>query len=339
MEKLSIEISWVSLWRIFFFAVFVALMFLSRDILIGLFLAIVISSGLEVPITILEKAGIPRTIGVIFIFLLLLLTAVIVLYAVVPLIILNLNTAIFDIQKAAGNSWWGGFFNFQAARSLNDLMNRIVSQFFSAGASPFGVFSQVLGGLSLTISVFAISFYLALSRNGVERFIRAVLPLAYEEAALKIYENSRQKIGFWFRAQIIMSFIMGLAVWLTLSLLGVKYALLLGAIAGILELIPFVGPILAGAASVLVALATSSTLAIYTLIAFLILQQFESNLLVPFLTRRAVGLHPVIVIIALLMGIQISGFLGAIIAVPVAAVFQEVIEEWAGRKKVKVAAL
>ncbi len=334
MEKKNLEISWVSLWRIFFFAVFVALLFFSRDILVGLFLAIVISSGLEVPITMLEKTGIPRTIGVIFIFLLLLLAVVIVLYAVVPLIILNLNTAIFDIQKAAGSSWWREFFNFRAARSINDLMNRVISQFLSAGASPFGVFSQVLGGLSLTVSVFVISFYLTLSRNGVERFIKAVLPADYEEAALKIYENSRQKIGFWFRAQIIMSFIMGVLVWLTLSLLGVKYALLLGAIAGILELIPFVGPILGGAAAVLVALATSSTLAVYTLIAFLVLQQFESNILVPFMTRRAVGLHPVIVIIALLMGIEISGFLGAVIAVPAAAVFQEVVEEWAGKKKV-----
>lgn len=334
MERKSIEISWASLWRVFFFALFVALMFLSRDILIGLFLAIVISSGLEVPVTMLEKARIPRTVGVIFIFLLLSLGVVIVLYAVVPLVIVNLNMAIFDIQKAAGNSWWREFFNFQTARSINDVMNRIINQFFSAGASPFGMFSQVLGGLSLTVSVFVISFYLTLSRHGVERFIRAVLPLDYEEAALKIYENSRKKIGFWLRVQIVMSFIMGLLVWLTLSLLGVKYALLLGVIAGVLELIPFVGPILAGAVSVLVALGTSTTLAAYTLIAFLVLQQFESNILVPFLTRRALGLHPVFVIIALLMGIQISGFLGAVIAVPAAAVFQEVIEELAGKKKV-----
>lgn len=334
MERKNLEISWVGLWRIFIFALFVVLMFFSRDILLGLFLAIVISSGLEVPITMLEKLRIPRTIGVIFVFLLLLLTIVIVLYAIVPLIILNLNTAIFDIQEAAGNAWWRDFFNFKAARSINEVIDRVITEFLSSGVSPLDVFSQVLGGLSLTVSVFVISFYLTLSRNGVERFIRAVLPLDYEEAALKIYENSRQKIGFWFRAQIVMSFIMGVMVWLTLSLIGVKYAFLLGAIAGILELIPFVGPILAGAASVLVAFTASSALAVYTLLAFLILQQFESNILVPFLTRRAVGLHPIIVIVALLMGIQIGGFLGAIIAVPVAAVFQEVIEEWAGKRKV-----
>ena len=335
MTRNTFEISWISLWRILFFASFVALMFLGRDVLVALFLAIIISSGLEVPVAMLERRGLPRTIGVILVFLLLIAAIVIVLYALVPLIIVNLNTAFLNIQKAAGNAWWRQFFNIKAARSINDLMNRIVSDFLSNGASPLDVFSQVLGGVSLTISVFITSFYLILHKHGVEQFIRAVLPADYEESALKIYENSKRKIGFWLRAQVMLSFVMGILVWVTLSLLGVSYAPLLGAIAGILELVPFVGPIIAGAVSVLVALGGSTALAVYTLIAFLALQQFESNILVPLFMRRAVGLHPVIVIIALLMGIQISGFVGAIIAIPAAAMFQEAAEEWAGRKGIR----
>ncbi len=335
MEKRILEFSWTGLWRVFLFSLLVALMFLTRDILLGVFLAIVISSGLDVPIDFLEKRGMPRTVGAILVFLLLALGLILIFYTIVPLAIVNLNTAVFNLQKATnGNIWWQSFFNVRTSRSINDLANRIVTQFLDTGGSPFGLFSQVLGGVSLAVAVFVISFYLSLSKHGVEHFIRAIVPADYEESAVKIYEHSRKKIGFWLRAQIILSFLMGLLVWISLSILGVKYAPLLGLTAGIFELIPFVGPILAGAISVLTAFSSSTLLATYTLVVFLILQQFESNILVPFLTRRTVGLHPVIVIVALLMGIEISGFLGAIIAVPAAAVFQEVIEDWAGRKKV-----
>ncbi len=333
MEKRSLEVSWTSLWRIFFFGLFVLLLFLSRDIIIGLFLAIIISSALEVPISFLERRGLPRTIGVILVFLVLILAVIILFYAVTPLIIVNLNSAFFEIQKAAGTAWWREFFNFRAIQSINDLMNRLVNQFIPASDSLLGLFSQVLGGLSLTISVFILSFYLCLSRHGVERFIRAVFPTDYEESVLRIYQQSKHKIGLWFRTQIILSFIMGILVWLSLSLLGVSYAPLLGLTAGLLEIVPFVGPIIAGAASVLTALGESTILAIYTLVVFLALQQFESNIMVPFLTRRTVGLHPIIVIVALLIGIELSGFLGALIAVPAAAVFQEVVEEWSDKKK------
>ncbi len=185
------------------------------------------------------------------------------------------------------------------------------------------------------MAVIVSSFYLSISRDGVERFIKAVLPADYEKSALSIYERSRKRIGFWFRTQIFLSLLIGLSVWGVLVLLGVRHAFLLGIAAAIFEIVPYVGPILSGALAVLMALSTSVSLALYTLIAFLIIQQLESHVLVPLLMRRAVGLHPVIVIIALLIGIEVGGVLGALISVPAAAVFEEALDEWSQKKRPK----
>ena len=95
-----------------------------------------------------------------------------------------------------------------------------------------------------------------------------------------------------------------------------KYALLIAFLAGLFELVPFVGPFLSGALAVISALSTSTTLAIYTLIFFVIAEQFEANILVPVLNQQIVGLHPVIVIVALLIGAEVGGILGIVIAVP-----------------------
>ena len=174
---------------------------------------------------------------------------------------------------------------------------------------------------------------MSLSKDGVERFLKVVIPPAYEDRALTIYERSRRLIGLWFRTQILLSIVFGFTVWVGLAILGVKYALLIAVLAGLFELVPFVGPFLSGALAVIAALSTSTTLAIYTLIFFVIAEQFEANVLVPILNQQIVGIHPVIVIVALLIGAEVGGILGIIISVPAAGVFQEVIQEWSIRKR------
>ncbi|HUZ92454.1 MAG TPA: AI-2E family transporter [Candidatus Paceibacterota bacterium] len=332
-KQTALEISWGSLWRILFFILFVVVLFEGRQVLLGLFLAIIISSGLETMVNFLERHGMPRTLGVILIFLAALFLIVIVVYAVVPLVIVELNTIFSGLANANPNTVWGFLANLRASQSLDTLVSKFSQQFFSGSTSPLDLFSNALGGLFLALAVIVSSFYLSISRDGVERFIKTVFPADYEKPALRIYENSRKKIAFWFQTQIGLSIIMSISVWLTLTLLGVKHAFLLGILAGLFEVAPFVGPILSGATAVLVALSTSFTLAIYTLIAFLILQQLEANVFVPLLMRRSVGLHPVIVITALLIGAEIGGILGIVIAVPAAAVFQEIIDEWSSKKR------
>jgi predicted PurR-regulated permease PerM len=339
MEQKGLEISWVTLWRIFFFSLFVTLMFLGRRILLALFLSIVISSGLEAMVNFLEKRGLPRTLGVILIFLVGVIVIIITVYAIIPLVVIDANTIVIGLNKLAESWGLAPFVNLKATQSFSEFINRISTQFFSGDASPIGAFSNVVGSVVLGVSVIVISFYLSLSHDGVERFIRAVVPADYEETALRIYARSRRRIGIWFRSQLLLSALMAILVIVALTLLKVRYAFFIGLIAGIFELVPFVGPILAGSVATLSALTTSPILALYTLIAFVIIQQLENHVLVPVLVGRTVGMHPVIVIIALLIGIEAGGVLGILISVPAAVVFQEIIEDWGSRKKPREVAI
>jgi len=223
--------------------------------------------------------------------------------------------------------------SFNGVRTVNGFINRLSSQIFSGNATPLDFFSNALGGFGLALAVIISSFYLCLSRDGVERFLKVVIPPDYEAAALRIYERSRKKMGAWFQMQLFSSAIMGFIIWGGLTLLNVRYAFLIGVLGAIFEIVPFIGPILSGALAVASALATSTALAIYTLIFFLIAQQFESHFLVPVFNRYSVGLHPVIVITAVLIGAEVGGFLGIVISIPLAAVFQEVVTDWSIQKR------
>ena len=335
MDRVKLEITWSSLWRVFIFALFVIVFYLGRQIILGLFLAIIIASGLERLADWLEKTGLPRSICVILIFLVLLLLIILFVYSVFPIAIAQFNTI---FSGAASGSGLAIFSSLKSSKSFSTMLTNLSSQVFSGSGSPLDFFSSALGGFGLALSVIISSFYLSLSRDGVERFIQVVVPPDYEPTVLRVYARAKKKLGAWFQMQIVLMIIMGFTVWGGMALLGVPYAFFIGALAGVFELVPFLGPILAGAVAVISALGTSSTLAIYTLVFFVIAQQFESNLLVPLLSRHTIGIHPVIAIVALLIGAEVGGILGIVISIPAAAVFQEIVEEWSTKKRTPVAA-
>lgn len=332
MENRPWDVSWNTLWKIFFFGVLVVLLVLGKKIILSLFLAIAISSGLEFVIDFLERKRIPRVLSVISVYLLSLLIVAALIYFIIPFVLLDLN----QVLSTFGDSPLGDLFSpiTSGDNSVSSWINRISTQLLQGGAS-LGAVQGVIGGVGLAITILAISFYLSLTPNGVERFFRAIVPREQEEEMLRLYARSMNKIKFWFRTQILMSFIVGLLTWAVLFLLGVPHALLLGMIAGVFEIVPFVGPFLAGAVALLFALAVSPSLALYTGLAFLAIQQFESNVLTPLVTRKAVGLHPVVVIVSLLIGLELAGLLGALVSIPAAAVFQEIVEDRSDRKSLQ----
>ncbi|MEN9341973.1 MAG: hypothetical protein RIQ54_229 [Candidatus Parcubacteria bacterium] len=332
MQRNVFDISWISLWRILFFLIFASILYFSQQIILGLFLAIVISAGLDFMVDFLERRGIPRSFGVVIIFLSTLLAIVFLLYTVVPFLIADLNTVLSKFNRPVATYWLGPLVNFQPDRSIALFVSRISTQLFSGNFSPISTFSDVLGGLGLAIAVLFSSFYLSLNRDGIERFIRAVLPDAYEDQAIEIYRRSRRKMGVWFQTQLILSFIVGMLVYVALLVLGLQHAFILAFLAGLFELVPFVGPIVAGGLAIISAWTVSPILAFYTLLVFLAIHQLESHVLVPLLTRRSVGLHPVLVIIALLIGLELGGLLGAFVAIPAAAVIQEIVEFRSARR-------
>lgn len=332
MDKKVFEISWTGLWRILFFGLAIWIFYLAKDIFLSLFLAIVISSGLDFFIDFLEKRGLPRVLGTILVFISIALIIIIILYTIIPLILIDLNSAYKSLSRYGLNKFLPSIFLKQPS-SFTDFINKLSLQFFNDINYPIETLFGLIGNATLFVSVVIISFYLCLAKNGIERFILAVFPENIEQKALKIYHRSLIRISRWFRAQIFLSLTMFILVFISLYFLGVKNYFFLALLAGLLEIVPYVGPIIAGGAAALSALTNSFSLAIYTLIIFVLLQQLENHILVPLFMKKSIDLHPVIVIVALLIGGKLGGFLGILISIPLLVVIQEVLEEYLAKSR------
>jgi len=209
-----------------------------------------------------------------------------------------------------------------------------VTDIILSGTAPIAqTIGSLISGVAFGVSILIISFYLTLSQEGVGRFLRAVLPEKVEDPVLRVYYRSKKKIGRWFQAQMLLSLVVGTLVLLGLWALGVKYAFVIGLFAAVFEIMPVVGPIFSGAVGTLIALSSSLSLGLYAMLLFIIVQQLENNLLVPLFMKKAVNIHPVVALFAIMAGYQLFGVIGMVIAVPTSVVIQDVIEERVEKKR------
>jgi len=333
MERFSpAEINWGSLWKAFALVALAWFLYLAADVILALLVAIVIAAGLDAPVSWLNKKGVPRLLGTLLLFIFGLIVIAAVVYTIVPLAVADFSQLLFNIKDYINPL----FSSLQAADVLN-IINRRLNDFANAlvsGTLPLAqLIGSLFGNIFLAATVLMLSFYLTVGQDGIERFLLAILPTAYEETAIAVYLKTRKKIGQWLKGQVVLSFVIGFVTFLGLWFLGVKYSLLLGVLAGIFEIIPFVGPIFGGTISVLIALSSSFSLALYTLLLFVVIQQLENNFLVPLVMRYTTNLNPVVVLISILLGGKVFGFMGLVLAIPASVLAQEIIERWAMAKK------
>jgi predicted PurR-regulated permease PerM len=320
----QLDISWASLWRIVAVGFVAVLAVLSWQILLALFLAIVISAGLDFMVDWLERRGLPRALGVVAIFVCAALVFIVVAYAVIPQIIGDLATMVGAFDEELAETW---LVPLESSKGISSIFSAFSSKLLSGGSEGFQAAAASFEPIAIIATILVSAFYLSLSKDGIESFIRTVFPASYEAPALRVYHRSRRKIGNWFRTQVLLGVLVGTLTWFCLWMIGVEQAAVFGLLAGICELVPLLGPIVAGVVAVGVTLVTAPLSAIWVFLVFFAIHQIEANVLVPLLTRQAVGLHPVVVITALLLGYQIAGIMGTLAAVPLAAVVQEALEE------------
>ena len=333
-----LELSWASIWRVAAVLLLFGLLYLAQDVVVATLLAIVISSAFDPIVSFLEEKKIPRVLGTLAIYILLITGFALVFYTIVPLALSDLNVLIENLAKI--NIPFLGLDQFSdVVQNLNESIGRLANLLISGSASVFDAFSRFVGGVTLALAVFILSFYLTVDRDGVENFLKAILPPNSEDRVLDIYFRTRRKIGRWLQGQIFLSLSVGFSVFVALWLMGIKYSLILGILAGLLEIVPFVGPIFSGAVAFLIALSQSTTSAIYVLILFIVIQQLESYLLTPTFMRLATGLNPPLILISLLVGSRLLGFVGLVLAVPAAVLAQEVINYWSNSKQKRKAAM
>ena len=223
------------------------------------------------------------------------------------------NTALQDISQTFSLS--------QIVEHINMTVSSYSEGFFSTASSVFG------GVLSFLLVV-VLSFYLSVESEGIAGFLRIITPAKSEKYILSLWKRSQNKIGLWMQGQVILGIIVAMLVFLGLTLLRIDNALILAILAGIFEIIPIFGPILAAIPAVTLALVTNGMTSAITVIGlYVIIQQFENQLIYPLVVRKIVGVPPLISILALIIGAKLAGFVGLLISVPVATMLMEFLND------------
>jgi predicted PurR-regulated permease PerM len=185
-----------------------------------------------------------------------------------------------------------------------------------------GFFSTISGLLKGVLGFFltlVITFYMVVEENAIKKIVWSLAPKKYQIYTMHLINRMQQKIGLWLLGQLILSLIIFLFVYAGLSILGVKYALVLALIAGFTESVPYLGPIFAAIPAVFLAFAQGGLiLAVSVAVFYYIIQLTENNIIVPKLMQKVVGLNPIVSISVLMIGYSVAGIVGAILSIPVA---------------------
>lgn len=333
VKNVAFDITYQSFIRAAAIVAAVAALFYLRQIVTALLFAVVIASAMEPAIRWFIRYRVPRILAVLLIYVIAIAALAGVIYLAAP-ILADEFTGFLDSFPRYQRILLRELRSFQdlplVSSFSDDAESLILNPPFdlrAASSSAFEVIFSIFGGVASGLILLVVSFYLASQERGIERFLRLVTPLRDEEYAVDLWTRAQAKMGQWFRGQVLLGLIVGLFVYIALSLLGVRYALILALLAAVLELIPIIGPILAAAPAVFFAFLADPLLALVTALAYVVIQQIESHILVPLVMRRTVGLNPLVVIIALLVGAKLGGILGIFLAVPLSAVIAEFVTD------------
>lgn len=292
-----------------------------------LLVAFVLVAGLHPLVDFLEKKRIPRWLTTFLIFIVGLGFVGLFIYLISPMLAHELSALSSNV----------GYYLSQLpgkikGQYIQNLINSLASQIGKASSTLFLTTKSVVSVVSSIVIVLVLCFYLLAQKEGLKRFIKIITPSKHSSYVLRVYSRIEKKMGRWILGQLASCLVVALLTIAGLALLGVPYALILGLLAGFMELIPF-GVVFAFIPVGILGFAQSGLTGLLVIALYLVIQQIEGNIIIPQVMKKAVGLNPVLVILAILIGTKLAGLIGLVVAVPTAAVLSVFIDEFLERRK------
>ncbi|MBI2196325.1 AI-2E family transporter [Candidatus Daviesbacteria bacterium] len=332
----KVDISHKTIIFITIFILSLWIIYLIRDLLIILFVAVIFVSALSPIVNFFVKLKLPKVLSIALTYIIIISVLTGFLVMIIPPLVEQSNRLIVASPPLITQ-----FFNV-----INIDKSLLSSELTALSKNLFSITLSVFDNLLAIVFLLVITFYMLLEKNNLESRIAS---LFRDEQGSSANERSssankaervrrsiikiEEKLGAWLQGQLILSLLVGIMSYIGLTILNVPYALPLALIAGVMEVVPVIGPIISAIPAIFIALTISPLLSVMVAAMYLIIQQLENSLIVPQVMKRAVGLNPLIVILAIAIGSRLLGISGALLAVPIAVVFQiiaaEIIE---GRK-------
>lgn len=314
----KVEISHKTIIFTFIFLIILWLVVEIREIIFLVFVSFILMSAFKPVIEMFEKIKISRIFSVIIIYLMLLVSFAFIGSTVLPPLItqtIHLGDKLPEYISTVLP------------------MVKIDAQMITQQVGPLGenilkVTIGLFSNIFAIFTIFVVSFYFLLERQYLQEHLSSFFGTAVADNVMMILEKVEEKLGAWVRGQLLLGLTIWFFTYIGLTMLGIPYVLSLSIFAGMMEIVPIIGPIISAIPAILVALTISPVMALGTVALFFAVQQVEAHLVVPMVMKRAVGLPPVVSIIALMVGAKLGGIMGALLSVPVILTLTAVLKEY-----------
>lgn len=324
-QELTVKISPSIVIFTFLFIAGIWLAMQIKAIIFMTFIAYIISVGLNKGIDRLQnKLKTPRILGVLIVYILFIILLSLFIAFIFPPLIKELSVLLASMQLPTvfQNEFKNFEVNFGSIKGLLDTFGTSIT-------TAFTVISSTFSGAFAVITTMVISLYFSLEKPKVIEGLAGFFSKDRVEEIKEFFHEVDSQLGNWIRGEMILMTVIGLMTFLGLIALKVPYALPLAIIAGLLEIVPNIGPIFSAVPAIAVAFLTFGwPVAIAVTVLYLVVQQLENNLIVPKIMRTNVNINPIVLILGILIGAKLFGVVGALLAVPTFIVFRTVFTTW-----------
>ena len=322
----KIEISHKTVIFTILFLIFLWFLFQIRDIILIFFLALLIMAILNPFVSRLSKYKIPRVLSILLVYILTFGIIGVTLASIIPPLIDQTTSFVNNLPKFIANL---GLPSVIGGQIINELVSQIGALPGQVAKVTVSVFSNVIG----VLTVFVFAFYMLLARDKSDKQLSSLFGEKRSKDIGKIIGLLEKRLGEWARAQLALMLVIGISTYIGLSLLGIPFALPLSILAGLLEIVPYIGPIIAAIPAVIIGFGISSIIGFATAALTFLVQQLENLVFVPTIMQKSAGVSPIATLLALAVGFRLAGLVGVLISVPIFITVQVVTKEYLLNRK------
>lgn len=311
--------------------------YLIREVVAMVFVAWVMSSALDPWISHLKRYRIPRGVGILSVYVTAGAILTISIILLVPPVTNELTSitqnfpSYYEPIRASLEGIKETSSQYGLLSAVQQGLDNAARSISGATTGIYGAVSSIITGIVTLVGILVIAFYMTVDEDGLKQFVRSLTPASYQPYIIHKVSQIQQRLSGWLGGQLLLMIFVGVLSGVSLWILGVKYSLVLGILAGIFEIVPVIGPVLSAVPAIFFAFtdfATAPYKPFIVLIMFVVIQQVENQFLVPRVMKQAVGLNPIIIIVSLLIGAKLGGLFGVLLAVPFVAIIDVFLQDF-----------
>lgn len=311
----KVEISHKTIIFAVFFLIGLWFLFYIKDIILELFIAFLLMSILEPLVSLLSKIRIPRAISVLLSYILFFGIVGTVISIIVPPLVDQTTNFVKVLPSYVSN--------LGIDKSLSsDIGDQFLTRLGNLPSEIIQFTFNLFGNLLSVVTVLVFSFYMLLARGKLEESLGSFFGEVRKKEIGILIHHLERRLGGWARGELFLMLVVGVMTYIGLIILKVPFALPLAILAGVLEIIPYLGPILAAIPALIIGFGISPSLGVGTVVLAFLVQQTENYLLVPKIMEKSVGVSPIITLIALAIGARLAGVTGMIVSIPTVITLQ-----------------